>query len=307
MSMKRIMAATICLICLAGCALGESNPEIRGYDADLQYQYAQLGTYPYEEDGTVAPLVWRVLARYGDQAVMITESLIDNYQMILVDNYPDSRHHKFSYKNLKGFWETDLYRIVNGEMTETILRDQDFSDAIILRDVYTYETAADQLAGIVREDLEKMDEGAKSADRFFIPNYKDMMNTDYGFPHTKAGNTVEQEGEVAVPAAGRRKAWGTPYATNKVLYEDWSNKGFKKLYLFTQYGDSSPYWVSQMRLGYYMAGIIGGNGHLSWSGMGDVQKGVRPMVMLDLSRLTVAGGSGTLEDPWRMELKEAAE
>ncbi|MBQ9251346.1 MAG: hypothetical protein IJ188_06195 [Clostridia bacterium] len=270
--MKKILALLLVLACLAGSALAADISQIRGFDKDLEYQYLILGSYPYEEDGTVAPLTWRVLNREGDQATLITEYLIDNHQMILVDNYNDAKNHKFSYKNLQSFEETDLYAWVNSEMEATILQDQDFSAAIVLH----------------------------NGDKFWIMDYADLMNTDYGFPHTKSGNTVEQEGEVAVKAAKYRKAYGTPYAKAKVLYEDWSNKKGNKLFQFAQYGNSSPYWCSKMRLGYYMAGIVGGNGHLSWSGMGDVQKGVRPAVIVDLSQMTVTGGDGSLENPWIM-------
>ncbi|MBQ9211424.1 MAG: hypothetical protein IJ153_06955 [Clostridia bacterium] len=276
--MKKILALLLALACLAGSALAADISQIRGFDKDLEYQYLILGSYPYEEDGTVAPLTWRVLSREGDQATLITEYLIDNHQMILVDNYNDAKNHKFSYKNLQSFEETDLYAWVNSEMEATILQDQDFSAAIVLH----------------------------NGDKFWIMDYADLMNTDYGFPHTKSGNTVEQEGEVAVKAAKYRKAYGTPYAKAKVLYEDWSNKKGNKLFQFAQYGNSSPYWCSKMRLGYYMAGIVGGNGHLSWSGMGDVQKGVRPAVIVDLSQMTVAGGDGSLENPWIMAPAEGA-
>ena len=34
---------------------------VRGYDADLGYIYINYGRYPYEADGTVAPILWRVL------------------------------------------------------------------------------------------------------------------------------------------------------------------------------------------------------------------------------------------------------
>lgn len=59
-----------------------------------------------------------------------------------------------------------------------------------------------------------------------------------------------------------------------------------------------------MRPNVKWTGIIGGNGHISWGGQGDVQKGIRPGVQLDLTKITITGGSGTLEDPWIFETEE---
>jgi len=70
------------------------------------------------------------------------------------------------------------------------------------------------------------------------------------------------------------------------------------------YGGSSPYWTIKRRPGYYMSGIVGANGHLSWSNMASVRVGVRPATIIDLNRLRVTGGNGTLESPWVMEVLE---
>ncbi len=276
--MKKSLLILLALACLTGCACGADISEIRGFEKKLEYQYLLLGTYPYEEDGTEAPLKWRILAREGDVVTLITEDIIDCMQVMFVDNYVDGIKKK-NFPKLQEFRETDLYAWVNGEMTDTILKDQDFSEAIVLHD----------------------------GDRFYIMSWADLMNTDYGFPHTKSGNTVEQEGEVAVAAAKYRKAYGSPYARNKLIYPDWNNernKNWNKLFQFAAYGNSSPYWSTKMRPNTKQTGIVGGNGHLSWGGQGDVQKGVRPAVMVDLSRLKITGGSGTLDDPWMMEMKE---
>ena len=70
------------------------------------------------------------------------------------------------------------------------------------------------------------------------------------------------------------------------------------------YGGSSPYWAIKRRYGYYMSGIVGANGHLSWSNMASVRVGVRPATIVDLNKLRVTGGKGTLENPWVMEVFE---
>ena len=37
--------------------------EIRGYEKGAGYEYVRLGAYPYEADGTEAPVLWRVLEK----------------------------------------------------------------------------------------------------------------------------------------------------------------------------------------------------------------------------------------------------
>ena len=45
----------------------------------------------------------------------------------------------------------------------------------------------------------------------------------------------------------------------------------------------------------------GGEDDRQGLGKGDVGIGVRPAMMLDLTKLELIGGSGTLEDPWLMK------
>ncbi len=277
--MKRLLSVLVALACLAGIAQAADISEIRGFDKEQkeEYQYLLLGTYPYKEDGTEAPLKWRILYREGDVVTLMTEDIIDNMQVMFVDNYVDGVKKK-RFPKKQEFTETDLYAWVNSEMADTILKNQDFSEAIVLHE----------------------------GDRFYIMSWAELMNTDYGFPHTKSGNTVEQEGEVAVAAAKYRKGYGTPYAKKKILYPDWKNernKNWNKLFQFAEYGGSSPYWTTKMRPNTKQTGIVGGNGHLSWGGQGDVQKGVRPGVMVDLSKLQITGGDGSPDKPWVMEMK----
>ena len=276
-TVKQILAAMLFLMVLTGAALAADMSQVRGYDKDSEqeYQYLLMGTYPYEEDGTEAPLLWRILGREEDTIHLFTEYLIDVRQVFEVDNYKAAKAHKYP----KGvtFEETDLYAWVNGEMTQTILKDEDFSAAIV----------------------------EAGGGKFHIMDNTEMRRTDWGFPDNTMGNTIENPGEVIAVNAKNRKGWGTPYAKAVRLYPDWGGKPRDRLFLFREYGSSSPYWSAKMRTS--MCGIIGGNGHLSWSGCGDVQKGVRPALVLDLTKLEITGGTGTLEDPWTMKVKDGAE
>lgn len=267
--MKRFAAILLALICLAGSASAADTSEIRGYLKGEDYQYILLGSYPYEEDGTVAPLLWRFLWRDGDTTLLFTEYIIDVHQVMEVDNYKDMKNHKFA-RNLE-FSQTDLYTWLNGEMSETIFAEQDFSAAII---------------------------PPEDGGLFTILHNTELRNKDYGFPNTTYGTTIEQPGEKAIALAKNRMGYATPYAKAHVLYDDWEKQNRKSLYV-ASYG-ASAYWTRQMRSEY--TGIVGANGHLSWAGCGDVQKGVRPAVWLDVSKIQLTGGSGTLDDPWTAEV-----
>jgi len=288
-------------------------PQIQGFDPDSKsYQFLQLGTYFYEEDGTKAPLLWRVLYREGNKLTLFTEYIIDTHQMYETEVYY-GRNDKNKYKKHFNdpYEELGIYSWLNGEAAGTILSETDFSAAIIPHKVKeTYKNASDE------ENVpEWPDEGAVPADRvvdrekypygqdlFYIMTYGDMKKARYGFPATSFGDAIEQEGEIAVPEAGRRKTWATPYARNKIQYPEWKQK--LRLTVMSEYNGTSPYWAIKRRKNYYMAGIVGGNGHLSWRSMDSVQIGVRPAMRLDLSLLQVTGGSGTKEDPWIMEMNE---
>ncbi|MBR2824247.1 MAG: immunoglobulin domain-containing protein [Clostridia bacterium] len=302
---------------------GVMNPEIRGFDAKAkeEYQYLQLGTYYYEADGTRAPLVWRVLSREGNIAQLITEHVIDAVQMLKIEDYDTAVKNKRKFKSLYNtpYEEMDLYFWLNGEMAEVMFEVQDFSSAIVPHKITESVKGATDVpekpgyqdhgsgAPLTAEEAERFPYGK---DLFYIMTYADMKNELFGFPKTHHGNTIENAGERAIPESGRRKAYPTPYAKAKVQYPDWKkdtpnyNLDVVINYKGMNYGGASPYWAIKRRPNYYMIGIVGANGHLSWSNMASVRIGVRPAAIVDLNKLRVAGGSGTLKDPWVMEVAE---
>lgn len=56
---------------------------LRGYEKGAGYQYVLLGEYPYEKDGTIAPVLWRILDVENGRALLLTEYIIDTQQAIL--------------------------------------------------------------------------------------------------------------------------------------------------------------------------------------------------------------------------------
>ncbi len=301
---------------IAGTAA--ENGQIRGFaEGNQEYQYLQLGTYYYSENGGKKPLVWRILYRKGNIAQLITENIIDAMQMLKVDDYYNAVTKRSSFKNRYNtpYEETDIYFWLNGEMAEAIFEQQDFSSAVVphkIKEAQKKEADIAEEPGyqagsgepLTAEEKEKFPYGK---DLFYIMTYADMKNGAFGFPDTTMGNTKENDNERAVPESGRRKAYATPYAKAKVQHPDWKKdtKMYKldvvSVYKGMSYGGSSPYWAIKRRKGYYMSGIVGANGHLSWSNMASVRIGVRPAAIVDLSKLRVNGGNGTLENPWIME------
>ena len=295
------------------------NGQIRGFIEDQDYQYMQLGSYYYSENGGKKPLVWRVLYRKGNIAQLITENVIDAMQMIKIEDfYTAVKKRNYKSKFNTPYEEMDIYYWLNGEMAEVIFENQDFSSAIVphkITESKKGETDVPEEPGYQAESGGNLSADEKEKfpygkDLFYIMTYADMKNGIFGFPKTTHGNTKENEGEIAVPESGRRKAYATPYAKSKVQYPDWKkNTAQYKLDVVTvyegmTYGGSSPYWTIKRRPGYYMSGIVGANGHLSWSNMASVRVGVRPATIIDLNRLRVTGGNGTLESPWVMEVLE---
>ena len=274
MSMKQLLATILCLLAILGAGAAPAE-EIVGFSAETKdYHYMILGTYPYEEDGTEAPLVWRVLGVQDQVATLFTEDVIDVRQMIELETYKQLSKKKYPRK-IQDWTESDLYVWMCGELAETILRQQDFSPAIIRVD------------------------GAP----FYLLSDEELRNKEtFGFPTNILGSRREPTdgGRPLEPLAVRRMAEATPYAKNRVPQPNWGRKTKNKLSVMN-YGGVA-YWRAAIRSSINWGGIVGVNGHLSWHGMGDVQIGVRPALRLDVTKLRIVGGTGTKEDPWTVEV-----
>ena len=59
--MKRIFMLVLVMM-LGACAAAQEPFSLRGYDQKEGYQYVQLGEFPQDADGTVRPILWRVLS-----------------------------------------------------------------------------------------------------------------------------------------------------------------------------------------------------------------------------------------------------
>lgn len=94
------------------------------------------------------------------------------------------------------------------------------------------------------------------------------------------------------------RAWGTDWA----IHNNGVEKEKQRLYVFQKkYGSHSPYWVrNQSTTDGRHARCTKDGGQLGHIEVGRENEGVRPALYLALDRYAVAGGSGTMEDPFTL-------
>ena len=63
------------LLCLSASAA--PTADIRGYDAQAGYTAVTLGSYPTQEDGAKAPILWRVLEVKDGVAYLLSNAILD--------------------------------------------------------------------------------------------------------------------------------------------------------------------------------------------------------------------------------------
>ena len=121
-------ALLVILLILTAVCLAEEN-SLRGYNkAEGGYQYVQVGSYPYEEDGTVAPVVWRVLSVEDQHAILMSDMILDSKQITFVEDQKDQENH--NYPDLTDFRESDLYQWLNNEMFNTLFQNDAMGQAV---------------------------------------------------------------------------------------------------------------------------------------------------------------------------------
>ncbi len=121
--MKRLISLLTLLVSL--CALapgafsdGEGLPvpagdALRGYSKKEGYVYVSLGAYPTDGDGTVRPILWRVLSTDGISAYLLSEYILEA-----------GRIH--SDRNTYRSWDTsDLFMYLNGVFRDTAFSQDD--------------------------------------------------------------------------------------------------------------------------------------------------------------------------------------
>ena len=258
--MKRILALLLIALTLAGsAAYGESASLLRGYDREEKWQYVTFGEYPYEEDGTVKEVLWRVLGIEDGGALLLSEYVLDLQQVIYCDNERDAVQTR-NFRRLTDFIQSDLYTWMNSEMLNTMFS---AGQQAALKETYY---------GLI-----------------YPLTTEQYTNTAYGFPAALFGVQKIRQA-YATPYATTlelfpgSKKWSHP----KKLYVD-PGYGSSPHWVIA--------FKSATENG-IMLQLCGYDGHLSYGVYTRRDVGVRPAVTVLLDRIGVTGGSGTKDDPF---------
>ena len=271
MRVYRIVCACLLLLLVSSFSVAEETPALQGYDLKTRkYQYATFGVYPYEKDGTQAPVLWRVLGR----GVPAEDDVIGK------DTYD---HMAKKYANRDEFTEEndDVFLLMTEYIIDTVLyhpvRDVldgpglDYADThvryVLCTEVINRMFTKEEQAALVPMPHRGL---------LSLPSRRgELFHPDYGF--------VEED----FTKLKRRCTTGTPYA-----YE----QGLRKIV-----GDYSWYWTTDWRAP-GRRWIVGDNGHISVSGL-DREGGIRPICYVKTDMLRITGGDGTKDNPFIFELE----
>lgn len=184
--MKKVMTVGA-LFCLLLLLLVPAHAEMRGYVKGQGYIYVNVGEYPYEKDGAVRPVLWRVLSVENNQALLLTEYVIDTDQVIFVTDQKIIENH--SYRRIDTFEESDLFPKLSTEYLDRLLGDDPIRNALIPE---------------------------PNGATLFMLNDEDYVNSDYGFEKSRWAEW---------PARIKsHEAQGTPYAIKqRGLYVAYQN------------------------------------------------------------------------------------
>ena len=248
-----------------GTAVGGGMDAVRSWKKGEGWQYMQLGQYMYEKDGTMAPVLWRILYVEDGKALMTTEYVIDLCQPYHMDTKKDYDFYKeYKHKSrlplINSYEETQIPEWFDTVMWPVLIGDDPIGAAFV-------------------------DDGIG---RLFCMSSKEWSNTDYGFSKKKSDQPNPS-----------RIAQVTPYVRYKKMY-DWSSR----MVLYEKGYTGSCYWTSDIRPGERRMQIVGINGHLSWGGWIRPNVGIRPCARVDLTRLQMVSGSGTEKDPFIVAYRE---
>lgn len=259
--MKRIIAMMLIAALLMTVSYAAADGQMRGYDKKGGYQYVCFGSFPQEADGTVKPILWRILTVDEDVVYLLSEYVLFGNRIDPDDVY---------YQEVNGdFSKTEMYRLLNGpfegnpipvEEQKALNAKERLGYAYIAERsfVETAFTEAEQMMIAEDEQLGKV----------FLASADDLKNKTYGFVSSKA-----------------RQAYGTPYAYETGLFEYQNH--------------TSPYWTRSQSISYkYATRCTKVDGDLGYIRCVVMNEGCRPAVRLKLNGLTIANGTGTLEDPF---------
>ena len=258
--MKRICMLVLAMM-LGACAAAQESFSLRGYDQKQGYQYVQLGEFPQDADGTVRPILWRVLSADETQAYLLSEYILFNNRI-----HPDDKEYiAFG----AAFNQTEMFSLLNGPFEGSLLPEQE-QEALKKRErlgrVHIAEICFKDQAFTPAEQRMLLED--EELGMVFLATAEDLKSREMGFASSK-----------------QRKAYGTDYALQNGLFQ--------------YQNGSSPYWTrSQSQSFAYGTRCTKVDGDLGYIRCVVMNEGCRPAVRLLLDGLLPTGGDGTMENPY---------
>ena len=258
--MKRICMLVLAMM-LGACAAAQEPFSLRGYDQKEGYQYVQLGEFPQDADGTVRPILWRVLSVNDTQAYLLSEYILFNNRV-----HPDDKEY-IAFE--AAFNQTEMFNLLNGPFEGSPLPEQE-QEALKKRErlgrVHIAEICFKDQAFTPAEQRMLLED--EELGIVFLATAEDLKSREMGFASSK-----------------QRKAFGTEYALQNGLFQ--------------YQNGSSPYWTrSQSKSFAYGTRCTKVDGDLGYIRCVVMNEGCRPAVRLLLDGLTPTGGDGTIENPY---------
>jgi len=313
--MRRFCAAVLLLALLSGLGNSGAESALRGYSREEGYVYVSLGQYMMTKDGDMGPIVWRVLETDEEKAYLLSEYILFARPMHITGR---SLEEKAEQLRGQGADEAKILKSVSkvkADYSRNDYRDElkgDFAQTELcgyLNGTFAETAFTEEQMGMLLpcEDYGKI---------FLIP-IEDMKNKAFGLGSTNPGTTNVKKIE-ADPGC---RAWGTEWAihNNGVSPEEYPDPEKRvyglagehvtvqetRLYVFqAKYGSCSPWWArTQSKTDGRQAVATKDGGQIGRLEVARDNIGVRPAVYLDLNAFEITGGSGTLEDPWMVGLK----
>ena len=176
MRLKKALIWLLALLMLLSVpAMAEEDTELRGYWKGHGWKFVQLGQYPYEKNGKVAPVLWRVLEIKDNVALLITEYVIDTQQGIFETD--QKKMDNYDYRRITCYEESDLMPWLNTVCIETLF-------------------GGDPVRSLLIPD--------ETRGELFILNMDELRNPDYGFSANTWGEQPSRQA-AGTPYAVRTK------------------------------------------------------------------------------------------------------
>lgn len=253
-----LLLALVFMFCACACA---EDFTLRGYDKKQGYQYIQLGEFPQDADGTVRPILWRVLSVDEMQAYLLSEYILFNNRI-----HPDDKEY-IAFD--AAFNQTEMFALLNGPFDGDPISTEEQEKLKKIERLGRVHIAEicfkDQAFTQAEQDMLIADE---ELGMVFLASADDLKSAPMGFSQSK-----------------HRQARGTEYALANGLFQ--------------YQNGTSPYWTRSQSVSYsYATRCTKVDGNLGYIRCVVMNEGCRPAVRLSLEGLAPVCGSGTMEDPF---------